>query len=337
MPYHVYVSVTGDHRINIYSMSRETGRLEEQGVVAVEGGPAPMVASPDERFVYVGLRTGRRLSAFRVDHTTGGLSQVGSCVVDSDPCFVSTDSNGRYLLSTYYRAGVVSVHRIGDNGAVLPPPVEWRHTAERAHSIQTDPTNRFAFVPHVVPSNTIFQFGFDERTGRLSPSSPPQVTPSVEEGPRHFCFHPSLDVVYTVNEQGGSVTVYRLDPAKGKLKEFQRISTLPEGFEDSNACAEIRITPDGDFVYATNRGHDSIACFSVSERTGELLSIGHQATEATPRSLIVDPAGEFLLVAGQGSGNLVTYRIEEAGGLTPLDTTSVGPNPSWVLLLNLAG
>ncbi|MFC1526679.1 lactonase family protein [Candidatus Latescibacterota bacterium] len=337
MPYFVYVSVAGENKISIYTMNRETGKLDEQGEVAAEGGPTPMTASPEEKYVYVGMRQARQIHSFRIDHQTGGLSLVSTCTLDADPVYLSTDRKGRYLLSSYYRAGVVAVHRIGDNGAVYPPPVEWRGTSERAHSIQTDPSNRFAFVPHVVPSNAIYQFRFDEQTGKLSPSAAGPVTPPVEEGPRHFCFHPSRDIVYVANEQGGSVTCYNFNAATGTLEEFQRVSTLPQGFEGSNACADIRITPDGDSVYASNRGHDSIACFAVDESSGELSAMGHVRTEETPRSIALDPAGEYLLVAGQGSGKLASYHVEESGALTPLETVDVGAAPGWVMVLNLVG
>ncbi|MFH1566747.1 MAG: lactonase family protein [Gemmatimonadota bacterium] len=335
MPYYVYVSSTGDNRITIFTMNRETGKLDEQGKVAAEGGPAPMTADPEDRYVYVGMRQARQIHSFRIDHTTGGLSLMGTCAVDSDPCYVSTDKKGRYLLSSYYRAGVVAVHRIGDNGVVFAPPVEWRATSDRAHSIQTDPSNRFAFTPHVIPSNAIFQFRFDDHTGKLQPNG--KVTPPVAEGPRHFCFHPSRDIVYVVNEQGNSVTAYHFDAGAGTLSEFQRISTVPAGFDGNTACAEVRITPDGDFLYASNRGHDSIAAFAVDEATGELRAMGHVPTEATPRAIALDPAGEYLLVAGQGSGKLATYHIEETGALTHLETVPVGNSPTWVMVLNLAG
>lgn len=334
MPYYIYVPATTDNRISIWTMNRETGKLDEQGMVAAEGGPAPMAASPEEKYMYVGMRQSRQIHSFRIDHSTGGLSLMGTCPLDAEPSYLSTDKKGRYLLSAYYRAGVVGVHRIGDNGVVFPPPIEWRGTSDRAHSIQTDPSNRFAFAPHVVPTNAIFQFRFDDHTGKLEPND--TVQPPVEEGPRHFCFHPSRDIMYVVNEQGNSVTAYHFDAAAGTLAEFQRVSTVPAGFEGSNACAEVRINPDGDFLYATNRGHDSIACFAVDEMTGELRAMGNVATETTPRAFSLDPAGEFLLVAGQGSGKMATYHIEETGAPVPIEVVEVGTNPSWVQVLNLS-
>jgi 6-phosphogluconolactonase len=160
--------------------------------------------------------------------------------------------------------------------------------------------------------------------------------PKGPEGPRHFCFHPQLPAVYFVNEQGGSVTAYRLDADTGTLTPFQTISTLPDGFDGQNACAEIRITPSGRFLYASNRGHDSIACFAVAEGTGELSSLGQQPTEKTPRPFTLDPEGRFLLAAGQGSGRLATYRIDAGTGkLVPLETHALGQNPMWVLVLRL--
>ena len=127
-----------------------------------------------------------------------------------------------------------AVHPVGHDGAVGGPPIEWLETAIGAHAIQTDPSNTFAFVPHIDNRggpNAIFQFKFDPNTGHLTPNSPPRVGQPTGTGPRHFCFHPSKDMLYFSNEQGSSVTAYNFDPTNGTLSAFQTISTLPTGYE----------------------------------------------------------------------------------------------------------
>jgi 6-phosphogluconolactonase len=317
-------------------MDRETGHLTFQEDVVTGGGPAPLAIDPGQRFLYAGLRSACQVASFRIEQGTGRLSPIGTIALDTDPCFMITDRTGRYLLSSYYRGGGVSVHRIGSDGAATSPPLQWISTAPKAHSIQTDASNRFAFVPHVMDANVILQFAFDEGTGRLAPNAVPRAFPASGEGPRHFCFHPSLDVVYFVNEQGGSVSAYRLDPDAGTLEAMQTVSTLPAAYQGQNTCAQVHITPSGRFLYAANRGHDSIAVFAI-DAMGRLAAAGQQPTEEIPRAFNVDPGSQFLLVSGRASGRLVVYRIDDrSGALTPLETHDVGARPMWVLVLDLA-
>jgi 6-phosphogluconolactonase len=149
-------------------------------------------------------------------------------------------------------------------------------------------------------------------------------------------FHPALNVVYVANEFGSSVTAYRLDQADGTLSELQTISSLPADFAGTNTGADIHIMPDGRFLYASNRGHESIAAFSVDAATGRLTSIGFIPTEKTPRSFALDPSGKFLYSAGQGSGRIAAYRLgQERGDLELLTTYDAGRNPVWILTVRL--
>ena len=338
MPNYMYVSLQDDDKILTFTVDAATGKLDRRQDVEVTGGPAPLAIDPDRRFLYVGLRGTREISSFRIDHNTGGLSLLGTAPLEGEPVYMATDRSGRYVLSAYYYQSITAVHAIDGNGVATSPPVEWLHTASGAHAFQTDPSNRFAFAPHIAGggANTIFQFRFDESTGRLTPNSPATVSLPGELGPRHFCFHPSRDILYFSDEQGCSVTAYRLDPSKGTLTPFQTVSTLPESFSGRNTCSQIQITPSGKFLYAPNRGHNSVACFSVDASTGELTSIGRAATEPRPRAFSLDPAGNFLFVAGLDSGRLASYRVDGGTGeLSPLGTIHVGNMPMWVLITEL--
>lgn len=338
MPYYIYVSVSAEDRVNVFAMDPETGALDTHAVVAVGSGPTAMCVDPQQRFLYVALRGSRQAAAFRLDRGSGRLAPLGTAPLEAEPCYISTDRTGRFLFTSYYRAGMAAVHPIRRDGSVGTPAVMSVKTAERAHSIQTDPSNKFAFVPHTAGPNLIHQFRFDETTGRLSSNPAGRITPPEGAGPRHFCFNESMDIVYFVNEQGSSVTGYNLNTEDGTLSEFQTITTLPAGFEGQNTCAEIRITPTGEYVYASNRGHDSIAAFSVDGTTGQLEPIGHTPTEETPRGFTLDPDGAYLLAVGQGSGKLATYRIDdETGHLTALEVYDVGNSPIGILALDLGG
>jgi 6-phosphogluconolactonase len=204
--------------------------------------------------------------------------------------------------------------------------------------MQADPSNRFVFVPHIAGNgpNAIYQFKFDARIGGLRPNSPAQVSPERLDGPRHFCFHPSKPMVYFSNEQGCSITAYAFDQEKGLLSPLQTVSTLPAGYTDRNSCSQIQIAPSGKFLYAPNRGHNSIACFSVDATTGHLTALGQMPSETVPRAFSLDPTGTFLYAAGLESGRLAAYRIDQNSGLLqPLEVYPVGNRPMWVMILRL--
>ena len=340
MPYYVYVSISEEDRISIFTGDPESGKLKPQGNIEVPGRPGLLAVEPERRFLFVGLREPGSfgLSSFQIDHSTGGLSPIGSIPVEGDPVYIATDRKGKFLLSAYYHHSKVAVHPIGHDGAVSDSPVEWLDTARGAHAIQTDPSNRFAFAPHIAGNgpNAIFQFKFDESTGHLIPNSPSRVNPKEPEGPRHICFHPNLDVLYSSNEQGCSVSAYSFDSSQGTLTPIQTVSTLPSDYEGKNSCSQIQVSPSGRFLYAPNRGHDSIACFSVDTSTGLLTSIGQAPSEAVPNAFSLDPDGNFLFAAGQGSGRLASYRINgDTGELEPLEVYTVGKAPTWVLTTKL--
>jgi 6-phosphogluconolactonase len=335
----MYVSLQDDDKIRMFTMDAATGQLTPKGEVSVIGGPSPLALSPDRQVLYVGHRNVPGISSFRIDPDTGGLTQSGTVAPEAPPTFLSTDRKGRFLLSAYYQGARAAVHPLGADGAVGGPPIEWLETATGAHAMQTDPSNKFAFVPHIAGNgpNAIFQFRFDENTGHLTPNAPFKVEPTEHLGPRHFCFHPTQNILYFSNEQGCSVTGYRLDTSAGTLSAFQTITTLPAGYTERNTCSQIQITPSGKFLYAPNRGHNSIASFAV-DSSGRLTALGQVATEAVPSAFSLDPEGHFLFAAGSASNRLAAYRVNSnTGELTPLGTYDVGKRPMWVLITRLGG
>ncbi|MBM3941326.1 MAG: lactonase family protein [SAR202 cluster bacterium] len=347
MPHYMYVALQDDNQILLMTMDAQTGKLMPKASVPVQGGPSLLAISPNRSVLYVGHRSVPEISSWRIDQRNGGLTRIGSVSPEYAPTYLSTDRRGRYLLSAYYQGGHAAVHPIGNDGVVGAPPIEWVATDTGAHAMQTDRSNRFAFVPHIARfndnvlepvketygPNKIFQFKFDETTGHLTPNSPSLVQPEQRLGPRHYCFHPTQDFVYFSNEQGCSVTAYRMDSAKGTLSAMQTISTLPAGYAGRNTCSQIQITSSGRFLYVPNRGHNSIAGFSADASTGRLSAIGQVPTEAVPSAFSLDPEGKFLFAAGSASGGLASYRINpNTGALTYLETYPVGKRPMWVLV-----
>lgn len=340
MANYMYVSVQEEDRIAIFSVTPKTGKLKHLGDAELKGRPAPIAIDPDQKYLFAGRRKAGDfgMTSFKIDRKNGGLSLIGSIPLEGDPVHMSTDKTGKYLLSAYYYQKTAAVHSIGDDGTISDPPVVWRETDIGAHYIQTDPANRYAFVPHIANgslngANAIFQFRFDAESGRLTPLSPTRTNPRELDGPRHICFHPGMDIVYSSNEQGNSVTVYNYESNKGNLHPIQTVSTLPKGYDGQNSCSQIQITPNGKFLYAPNRGHNSIAGFRVNLNNGHLSPIAQTPTEAVPRAFSIDLRGTFLYAAGLETGKLASYRIDqESGVLEPNDVYDVGKGPMWVLM-----
>lgn len=349
MPHALYVCLQDEDKVVAFAIDPDDGRLTRQSELTVSGGPSVLALSADRRMLYLGCRTNPAISSYRIDDNTGALSPQGTVATEHAPTFLATDRTGRYLLSAYYQGGYAAVHPLGADGAVGAPAIDRKDTANGAHAIQTDRSNRFAFVPHIARlndnvlepprdnpgPNVIFQFRFDAQTGRLTPNSPLRVEPAQRLGPRHLCFHPALEVVYFSNEQGCSVSSYRLDPATGTLTATQTITTLPDGYTARNTCSQIHLNPSGTLLYVANRGHNSIAGFRV-DTAGRLTPAGHAATEPVPSAFCLDPEGRFVFAAGSASGRLASYRINgETGTLTPLATYDAGRRPQAVLATTL--
>src|SRR5438552_4171157 len=257
MPNALYVGLQDENKIVAFAVDDDTGRLTRQAETAEAGGPSVFAISPDRHVLYVGCRTTPAIASYRIDRQTGGLAPQGRVAAEHAPTYLATGRSGRYLLSAYYQGGYAAVHPLGADGMVGAPPIDRQNTASGAHAIQTDPSNRCAFVPHIARlndnvleppkdnpgPNVIFQFRFDAQSGRLSPNTSLRVEPAERVGPRHYCFRSAGDIAYFSNEQGCSVTAYRLNPATGTLSAVQTISTLPQGFTARNTCSQIHLTP----------------------------------------------------------------------------------------------
>ena len=349
MPNALYVGLQDEDKIVGFGVDADSGQLTRQTEVPAAGGPSVMAISPDRRTLYVGHRTHPAISSFRIDQGTGGLTLLGTVSQQHAPTFLAPDRTGTHLLCAYYQGGGAAVHRLGADGAVGAPSLGWLPTATGAHAIATDRSNRFAFVPHIARlndnvleppkdnpgPNVIFQFKYDAQTGTLTPNSPLRVEQAALLGPRHYCFHPTLDLVYFSNEQGCSVSAYRQDNTTGTLSAAQTVTTLPSGYTARNTCSQIHLTPSGRLLYVGNRGHNSIAGFTV-DAAGRLTAAGQASTEPVPSAFALDPAGRFVFAAGSASGRLASYRInEETGALTPLTIYDVGQRPQAVLATRL--
>ena len=350
MPSVLYVGLQDADKIAVFSID-EGGKLSRQSEAAASGGPSVIAVGNDRHVLYVGQRGGPAITTFRIDPKTGHLATAGISAQAHAPTFLAPDRSGRFMLVAYYQGGGIAVFRLAADGVVGTASQDWLATAIGAHAIATDRSNHFAYVPHIariqdnvleppknIPGpNMIMQFRFDAEAGRLVANAPPQVAQPDLVGPRHYCFHPSLDLVYFSSEQGCSVVSYRINQ-NGGLAPLQTISTLPAGFDGRNTCSQIHLTPSAGFLYVGNRGHNSIAGFRVAPDTGLLTPAGHVSTEPVPSAFCLDPEGKFLFATGTASGRLASYRIDnERGTLIPLAVQDVGPRPTALAALSLNG
>jgi 6-phosphogluconolactonase len=353
----VYVSVAGEKRIAIFKLDAKDGRLTPAGDMVTSGEPGALTTDSKRRFLFAALRSTGELAAFRIEPATGKLTHLNTVPAGADPAHITTDKAGKFLLTAYYVAGQVTVHTIGEDGALGKEPRQTFKTKEKAHAIVLSPGDRAAIVPHTGP-NVIYSLGFFGDSGALLKPhhGQPDFTTPKGTGPRHVVFHPTLwirggfdanaQVAYVANEQGSSVTMYHavLNAVNWGLEPKQTISTLPADFKGTNACAEIRLHPSNRFLYVSNRGHDSIAAFRIDgkgqndDKNGQLTRLGQTPTEKTPRSFDIDPSGKYLFAAGESSGRLAAYRIDEASGrLERIATYDVGKMPWWVMSVRLPG
>lgn len=332
----VYVSVAPEQKIQILRLDPKDGELTRVDAVSLDGMPGALNVDPQKKFLFASLRSNSVLASFRVDPATGKLTSLSSAALPKgeNAAYVNTDRTGRWLISASYAAGKVVVHRIKDDGTIETPAVQTVETAKTAHCIAVDRENRFVFVPHVAP-NAVYQFHLDAATGKLSDAG--KAAGGTEKaGPRHLAFHPTLNVAFTSDEQGSSITAYRFERSTG-LSPAQTLSTLPADFTGQNSTAEVKVHPSGKFVWVSNRGHDSLAGFAI-DGAGKLSPLGQTPTEKTPRSFTIDPSGRFVFGAGEGSGKLAVYRVElETGKLSRINTYDLGKSLTWVMAVDLEG
>lgn len=329
----VYLSEGGHNCVAVYALDEEAATLSRKGEVRLSGSPGALALSPDGKRIYAAVRSEKSFATLAIDPSTGLLSIVATAAAAGNPAYVHPDATGRWLLAAYYGEGLVSVSPIDEKGLVVEEPLQVLDIGPKAHCIRTDPANRFAFTPHPMDLNCVDQFRFDAVKGELSLNDPPTMPGEENAGPRHLKFHPNGKWAYVVNEQGKSVTFCHYDAEKGLLTKQQTLSTHPKDwYANTGSCAEIKISEDGRFVYASNRGHESIASFTIDRESGRLAELERVPTEKIPRSFDLMPGGRFLVAAGQGEGKLALYRRDpESGLLTRTQTLDCGKSPAWVM------
>ena len=336
----VYVGNAESNEIYVLQLDRTTGDLtlvEKVPIPGIEkpGGSTPMSVSPDRRFLYVGTRGEPKVAAgFAIDPTSGKLKHVASGPLADSMAYIATDRTGRYLLGASYPGHKVTVNPIGPPGSVQAPK-QVLPGYPNAHAILADAANHHVLVP-TLGNDRVNVFTFDAATGTLAPGTPPAVEVKAKAGPRHFRFHPNGKVVYVIGELDGTVYVFDYDAGTGRLTEKQSASALPPDFQGKPSAADLHITPDGKFLYGSERTSSTLAGFRVDPANGTLTPIGSVPTEKQPRGFNIDSSGRYLLAVGQLSHGLSSYAIDPASGkLTKLKEYPMGKNPNWIEIVDL--
>jgi 6-phosphogluconolactonase len=327
-----------------------SGTLSEPAPAAGLSNPSFLCVHPAQTHLFAvseisdfGPERSGAVSAFAIDRTNGALRLLNQQHSGgTGPCYISTDKKGRNVLVANYGSGSVAVLPVAADGHLLPPASVIQHsgssihprrqTAPHPHCIRVDEGDRYAFVADL-GIDRIVTYRFDAAEAYLSANDPVITAVVPGSGPRHFTLHPQRGFAYVINELTSTITTFSYDQQSGDLREVQTVSTLPNDFTGANLAAEVQVHPSGNFLYGSNRGHDTIAAFSVDQETGKLSMIGYYSTRGrTPRHFGIDPTGNVLLVANQNSDCIVVLHIDQQTGILE-PTASIAPVPSPVCVM----
>ncbi|CAH2602935.1 Lactonase family protein [Rhodovastum atsumiense] len=331
-----FVACAEVREIDVFRLDQASGTLGRIGAFAVPGTDSPspslpLAISPDGRILYAALRSPPfPVASFAIDASTGGLHLLDTARLPESMPWIATDRGGRHLLAASYGGNLLAVLPIGTQGVVRTPARQVIPQPGHLHCLLTDPTNHHAYAT-LISGDRILHYHFDAGAGRLSPATPDGIATAPGTNPRHLCFGRDGSVLYAVNDTGGSISAYAVDPASGDLREIQTIPLLPSGAQAAPAAADIHLTPDGRFLYASERANNLLAAFRVDPASGQLEMTGTVAAPTGPRGFAIEPGGRFLLCAGQQSHSVVSYAIDpQTGELSRRAETATGGNPNWI-------
>jgi 6-phosphogluconolactonase len=343
-----YTTKTNSKGIYAFRFDAATGQLSAIGIAAETRDPSWVAVHPGGKFLYAANEAGKAstVSAFAVEAKSGKLTLLNQIPsLGEDPCYLSFDKTGKYLLVANYSSGTIAVFpiladgRLGEHTALVKDqgatgPNKERQEAPHAHWIETSPDNRFALVADL-GLDEVLVYKFDAASGTLTPNEPAFARLKAGSGPRHAAFYPNGKFVFAVSEMSSTATSFAYDLKKGTLKEIGTASTLPPGFSGRNDVAEAAVHPNGKFLYVSNRGNDSIAILSVDPGNRTLAPAGGIPTGGKePRHFAIDPSGKYLLAENQFSNNIVVFKIDAATGyLTPTGQVVEVPSPVDIAFL----
>lgn len=333
----VYIAGYGP-TISCFTLDAAAGTLAPLSTSEGGNNPSYLAWDPSKRFMYA-INEGDpgKVIAFAIDPANGALKKINEAAVAvGGACHIACHPGGKWVIATNYGSGHIVVLPVKADGGVgdplpsLPP-------GKRAHQSVFDATGNFFFVPFL-GDELIAQYRFDAATGALTPNTPPSVATKKGAGPRHMVFSADGKAAYGINELDSTLTSYAYDAAKGVLTAEVTVPTLPADFKGRNSTAHVLVSPDGKFVYGSNRGHNSIAIFKTGAG-GVLTLVGHETAGGeikVPRDFGMSPDGNLLIVANQDGGNVTVFKRDAAAGtLTKASTVAVPGKPAFVGIVTL--
>lgn len=311
--------------IGVYRMSSADGGLTPVVEQPLDK-PGPLAVHAESRRLYA-VSYPDKIHAYEVDPASGGLKSLVEIQLPGQPEYIAVDRRGRCLLAAMYHQKQVVACPLDDQGRPQADRVQALDAGERPHAILGDRHGKFVYVPC---AGEIWQYAWNEDGTGLAPKEVARhKPPKGRHRPRHLWFHPTKDWLYVVNESSRTVTFFQVDPETGGLTAVQTLPTVPEDVLKGSG-ADIHVTPDGRFVYASTREHDSIAGFSIDQKSGELTPLGQTATARGPRDFAIDPSGRFVVAGGTGRSIVVHAIDEESGQTKTKHTYDVAVGPVWV-------
>lgn len=326
----VYVASPSSKQIHVWQLD-PTGKLVLLQVVNAPGQVQPMIIHPDKKHVYVGMRLPCGLITYRI-LADGKLRQASIALLSSSPSYISIDMLGNYLFFASYSGNCVSVSKIVHDGLVIMSPAQQIRDIMTPHSVNIHLLNQCLLVPCLKEDQIrLFNIGLD---GQLTPYIQKSVKTVRGSGPRHMAFHPNSNYAYCVNELNGTVDVLTISKNSGQYYFIQTLEIMPAVFNGNYWAADIHITPNGRFLYSSERSTSTLTIFNISKNGSRLSVVDYCLTEAQPRGFNIDDSGRFLISSGQQSNHIAVYEIDQISGkLSILARYPVGNGPIWVTIL----
>lgn len=303
-------------------------RLVRRNSCKTSGRPASTCFRPDGCVLYCTLRDTEAIASFLVE-PGGRLRRQCEVAVGFTGSYLTCSQDGRFLLASSYRDGLIAVFRLDALGAIDPKPLQKLETDANAHSVVFDRSGQFVFVSHTRP-NSIFQYRFDATTGLLTPNDPLVLQRGDSTGPRHLVFGGENRFAYGSDEQGSSLSMYQFNEAEGVLTHRQTVSALGAEFEGRNTASHVEVHPRGNAAYVANRGDNSLAVFAIDSNTMDVRLVQRVAVDPVPRSFSITADGDYMIVAGQKSHRLQLFAIDSRGWLVERSSEETGKTPRWV-------
>jgi len=327
---YVYVSNADSQDISAFKLDDREGALTSIQTLAVGGTAMPMARSPNRPHLYVGLRSKPySVATLFMNPLDGTLTRIGTATLPESMAYISTDATGRFLFGASYGGNLLSMSRIDAKG-MPEDALQTVPTGPMAHAIRTSPDNRYAFAS-VLGSDAWLKLALDGDAGTLTLDPKPAYSLPHGSGPRHFVFSGDGRFVYLIDELDGKLHVLAFDKKADTARPVQTISILPTEFTGKPWGADVHLTPDGKFLYVSERTSSTLGGYRVDRRSGKLQRIGTWPTEKQPRGFGIDASGQYLFAVGQLSNHLTEYRIDRrTGALTANGGAPTGKNPNWV-------